>query len=119
PDSLSGLDVVRIDEAARAELGTRNSSQDQVLHDERCTGRAVALLVVGQRRFPDHRSGFGIQRDQGPLYGDAEEFVSMDRKSAIHFTATEIESRRRRFFVVPDGPARSYIERPGVIRRSG
>src|SRR5206468_2728885 len=96
-----------------------DAGQHQVLDDQRGAGGGVALLVIGQRRFPERAPRFDIQRDQLPLDIHAEEFVAVDRESAIHRTAAETDFGRRTLPDMPDRPPGDRIHGPGMIRRSG
>ena len=43
----------------------------------------------------------------------------MDRESAIHLAATQVQACRRRLLLVPHRPAGERVERPRVVRRPG
>src|SRR5262249_36631350 len=102
PHSFSGIRVVGINETWRAKLRACDSGNDEILHHQWSCRRAIALLVVCDRSFPEGRTGFRIERDQYSFNVHAKQFVSTSCKSAIHLPATQIEFRWWRGVRVPD-----------------
>src|SRR5262249_60996811 len=86
PDPLSGLNVIGVDEAARAGLSTRDSGQDNILDHERRRSRAVPFLVIGQSRLPENGAWFHGQRHQGCFYVPAQNLVPANCEPAIPLT---------------------------------
>ena len=60
PDLLAGLGIVGLDRADDAELAARVADDDLALHDQRCGGVGVAVLVLVHLLAPDDLAGLVV-----------------------------------------------------------
>src|SRR5207237_5584952 len=64
PADLPAREVQYLDPPLNAELAARWSDDHAIARDKRCHGRGLALIDVGDLRFPEHLATLGIDGDR-------------------------------------------------------
>ena len=119
PRAPAGLRVVGVDEPANPEFSAGDADDDLVPHDERSDRCRISELVVGQGDVVGHSAGAHVKREQVRVGSRHEQAIAKDTEAAVDGAAAEVQVLRELAAVMPDLPARSRIDRPGVVVEAG
>ncbi len=117
PQQLAVVGIERLDEPAHAVFAAVGSDQHLVVDDGRRHRFAVALLGIGDLRFPKHAASLRIERNQLGVKSSHENLAAGDRHAAVVRPAAERGDWTHLVLVVPELLASDRIDRINVVVR--
>ena len=117
PQQLAVGGVERLDEAAHAVLAAVGADQHLAVDDRGRHRFRIALLRIGDLRFPQQLAGLGVERDELGVDRAHEQLAALDRDAAVVVAAADGDDRPQLVLVVPELLARRRVDRVDVVER--